>query len=145
MPEFLQYGFMHRAFAAGVVTALICPAIGVFLIPRRLSLIADTLAHVALAQNDRTAALAYVEEILAYLQIGSLAGADAPFRVYLTCYHVLQAHSDSRAPTILQLAHELLQTRAATIGDERLRRLFLENVPAHRELVIASTALSFEF
>jgi zinc transport system permease protein len=40
---------MHRAFAAGVVTALICPAIGVFLIPRRLSLIADTLAHVALA------------------------------------------------------------------------------------------------
>jgi len=49
MPEFLQYGFMHRAFAAGVITALICPAIGVFLVPRRLSLIADTLAHVALA------------------------------------------------------------------------------------------------
>src|ERR1044072_1243765 len=49
MPEFLQYGFMYRAFAAGLVTALICPAIGVFLIPRRLSLIADTLAHVALA------------------------------------------------------------------------------------------------
>ena len=49
LPEFLQYGFMHRAFAAGAVTALICPAIGVFLVPRRLSLIADTLAHVALA------------------------------------------------------------------------------------------------
>jgi zinc transport system permease protein len=49
VPEFLQYGFMHRAFAAGVITALICPAIGVFLVPRRLSLIADTLAHVALA------------------------------------------------------------------------------------------------
>lgn len=49
MPEFLQYGFMHRAFAVGAITALICPAIGVFLVPRRLSLIADTLAHVALA------------------------------------------------------------------------------------------------
>ena len=49
MPEFLQYGFMHRAFAVGAVTAVICPAIGVFLVPRRLSLIADTLAHVALA------------------------------------------------------------------------------------------------
>lgn len=49
MPEFLGYGFMHRAFVAGAVTALICPAIGVFLIPRRLSLIADSLAHVALA------------------------------------------------------------------------------------------------
>jgi zinc transport system permease protein len=49
VPEFLEYGFMHRAFVAGAVTALVCPAIGVFLIPRRLSLIADSLAHVALA------------------------------------------------------------------------------------------------
>lgn len=49
MPEILSYGFMHRAFVAGAVTAVICPLIGVFLIPRRLSLIADSLAHVALA------------------------------------------------------------------------------------------------
>src|SRR3989304_5666153 len=49
MPEFLEYGFMHRAFVAGAMTAIICPSIGVFLVPRRLSLIADTLAHVALA------------------------------------------------------------------------------------------------
>ena len=49
MPEFFEYGFMHRAFVAGAITALICPAIGVFLVPRRLSLIADTLSHVALA------------------------------------------------------------------------------------------------
>jgi zinc transport system permease protein len=49
MPDFLGYGFMHRAFLVGAMTALICPAIGVFLVPRRLSLIADTLAHVALA------------------------------------------------------------------------------------------------
>jgi zinc transport system permease protein len=49
LPDVLHYGFMQRALLAGVVIALICPAIGVFLIPRRLSLIADTLAHVALA------------------------------------------------------------------------------------------------
>jgi len=49
MLELLEYGFMQRAFAVGAMTALICPAIGVFLVPRRLSLIADTLAHVALA------------------------------------------------------------------------------------------------
>src|SRR5438445_7866624 len=49
MPEFLEYGFMHRAFVAGAITALICAAIGVFLVPRRLSLIADSLSHVALA------------------------------------------------------------------------------------------------
>src|SRR3970282_772352 len=49
LPEFLEYGFMHRAFAVGAVTALICPAIGGFLVPRRLSPLADTPAHVALA------------------------------------------------------------------------------------------------
>jgi zinc transport system permease protein len=49
VPEFLAYDFMQRAFVAGAMTAIICPAIGVFLVPRRLSLIADTLAHVALA------------------------------------------------------------------------------------------------
>jgi len=40
---------MQRALLTGVVIAVICPAIGVFLIPRRLSLIAETLAHVAVA------------------------------------------------------------------------------------------------
>ena len=49
MPEFLLFGFMQRAFAAGAVMAVVCPLIGVFLVPRRLSLIADTLAHIALA------------------------------------------------------------------------------------------------
>lgn len=49
MPEILQYGFMQRALLAGVMIGTIAPAIGVFLVLRRLSLIADTLAHVALA------------------------------------------------------------------------------------------------
>jgi len=49
MPEILTYGFMHRAFIAGVMVALICPTIGVFIVLRRLSMIGDTLSHVALA------------------------------------------------------------------------------------------------
>jgi zinc transport system permease protein len=49
LPEFLEYAFMQRALVAGLMTALICPPIGVFLVPRRLSLMADTLAHMALA------------------------------------------------------------------------------------------------
>jgi zinc transport system permease protein len=49
MPEILQYGFMQRALLAGAMIAVIAPVIGVFLVLRRLSLIADTLAHVALA------------------------------------------------------------------------------------------------
>ncbi len=49
MPEIFQYGFMVRALiGAGIIGAL-APALGVFLVLRRLSLIADTLSHVALA------------------------------------------------------------------------------------------------
>ncbi len=49
MPEILQYGFMQRALLAGATVGIIAPLIGVFMVPRRLSLIADALAHVALA------------------------------------------------------------------------------------------------
>jgi zinc transport system permease protein len=49
MPEILQHGFMQRALLAGLIVAVVCPLIGVFLVLRRLALIADTLAHVALA------------------------------------------------------------------------------------------------
>ncbi len=49
MPEILSYGFMQRALLAGAMIGTIAPIIGVFLVLRRLSLIADTLSHVALA------------------------------------------------------------------------------------------------
>lgn len=45
----LQYGFVVRGLEAGVIVAVIAPIIGVFLVLRRYSLIADTLAHVSLA------------------------------------------------------------------------------------------------
>ena len=40
---------MVRAFIAGGIVGLICPFLGTFLVLRRLSLIAETLAHVSLA------------------------------------------------------------------------------------------------
>lgn len=49
MLEIFQYDFMIRAFIAGITIAIIAPLIGNFLVVRRLSLIADTLSHVALA------------------------------------------------------------------------------------------------
>lgn len=49
MPEVLQYSFMVRALVAGLLVALIIPVMGSFLVARRYSLIADSLAHVSLA------------------------------------------------------------------------------------------------
>jgi zinc transport system permease protein len=47
--EIFQYGFIVRGVEAGVIVAIIAPLIGIFLVLRRYSLIADTLAHVSLA------------------------------------------------------------------------------------------------
>lgn len=44
-----QYSFVIRAFEAGIIVAIISPLIGIFLVLRRYSLIADTLSHVSLA------------------------------------------------------------------------------------------------
>lgn len=49
MFELFTYGFIVRGFEAGLIIALIAPLIGIFLVLRRYSLIADTLAHVSLA------------------------------------------------------------------------------------------------
>lgn len=49
MLEIFQYSFMIRALEAGIIVGLICPLIGIFLVLRRYSLMADTLAHVSLA------------------------------------------------------------------------------------------------
>lgn len=49
MLELLHYSFMVRALLAGLVIAITLPVLGSFLVARRYSLIADSLAHVSLA------------------------------------------------------------------------------------------------
>lgn len=49
MLEILQYGFMQRALIAGMIIGILCPLIGIFIVLRRMSLIGDSLSHVALS------------------------------------------------------------------------------------------------
>jgi len=49
MLDILNYSFMVRALIAGGIIALVVPVIGSFLVARRYSLIADSLAHFSLA------------------------------------------------------------------------------------------------
>lgn len=44
-----NYEFLQNAFASGLIIGLIAPLLGVFIVVRRLSLIADALSHVTLA------------------------------------------------------------------------------------------------
>jgi zinc transport system permease protein len=46
--EVLQYEFMQRALLASLMVGLVAPAVGIFLVQRRLSLMGDGLGHVAL-------------------------------------------------------------------------------------------------
>ena len=46
--DFFSYDFMIRALVGAVITGVTAPAIGIYLVQRRLSLIGDGLGHVAL-------------------------------------------------------------------------------------------------
>jgi len=106
-------------------------------LPNRAAEALAGLARVSLRQEDLPQARAHVEEILGYLETGTLDGTHEPVRVYLTSYRVLRATDDARAEDILEEGYHYLQERAAKISDEEERRSFLENVAANREIVEA--------
>jgi hypothetical protein len=90
-----------------------------------------------LAQGDAAAALGQAEAILAHHATGNLSGAYEPLRAELTCYQVLRINGDPRARAILESAYQRLQEQAAKIPDAATRRMFLENVPNHRDSLAA--------
>jgi len=49
MSEIFQYNFMVRALLAGIIVGIVAPTIGTFLVSKRYSLMADSLAHISLA------------------------------------------------------------------------------------------------
>jgi predicted ATPase/class 3 adenylate cyclase len=96
------------------------------------------LARISLSLNQLSAAQAYLDDIFTYLEGGeTLEGTEEPLRVYLTCYHILNAVGDVRADRILETAYHLLQDRAALIPEESQRRSFMENIPYHQDILKA--------
>jgi zinc transport system permease protein len=71
----LDFEFMRLAFAAGTIVGLLAPAVGFFLVQRRLSLIGDGVGHVAFAG----VAFGYLVGIdpVATALVASVAGAVA--------------------------------------------------------------------
>ena len=95
------------------------------------------LARASLAQGDLRRAQEMAHEVLSRLESGALGNAHDPIQIYLTCYRVLHANQDPRAPEVLKAAYVQLQQRAVMFGDDAARRMFLDNVPSHRELEAA--------
>lgn len=100
------------------------------------------LARVALAEGNAGAAVAALQPVLDHVAAGgSLDGTEYPRFIEITCHLALAGTGDPRADDWLCRAHDALMAQAEAIGqhpdDMGLRREFLENVPFHREILVA--------
>ncbi|HEU0304625.1 MAG TPA: metal ABC transporter permease [Gaiellaceae bacterium] len=109
----LDADFMRFAFAAGAVVGVTAPAVGFFLVQRRMSLIGDGIGHVAFAG----VALGYLLGIspVATALVASVMGA---------------------------VAVEWLRARRQAAGDQALALLFYTGIAAGVVLVSAAGALN---
>jgi len=98
------------------------------------------LAGAFMTQGDLPAALEQVEAVLRHLETGSLDGTEESLRIYLICFQVLQSVGDGRARQALEQAYAELQERAAKM-DATSRRMFLESVPHHWQIIEAWQAV----
>jgi tetratricopeptide (TPR) repeat protein len=99
------------------------------------------LVRVALLKGgveDLQEALPHVEGMLRHWEAHPDLQRGVPFEAFemcWTCYRLLEAIGDPRAPDVLTKAYNLVQTRAAQLKDPAHRRAFLEDVRVHREIV----------
>jgi zinc transport system permease protein len=109
----LELEFMRHAYGAGIVVGLLAPAVGFFLVQRRLSLIGDGIGHVAFAG----VALGYLLDLPLVLTalVVSVAGA---------------------------LSIEGLRARRRAAGDQALALVFYTGIAGGVVLVSAAGALN---
>jgi predicted ATPase/class 3 adenylate cyclase len=89
------------------------------------------LGRVAMLRADRDGGMGIAEELHSALECG---GEDLPLGIYLTVYRILRRAGDDRWREVLSKAREVLLRRAAGIN-EAGRSRYLENIPAHREIL----------
>jgi len=109
----LDLEFMRLAFGAGIVVGLLAPAVGFFLVQRRLSLIGDGIGHVAFAG----VALGYL--------------LDLPLVLTALVVSVVGA-----------LSIETLRARRGAAGDQALALVFYTGIAGGVVLVSAAGALN---
>lgn len=93
------------------------------------------LAELFLRQQEPAKAQLLAQEVLCFLQHDVLDGTFAPLRAYLSLVRILSACGDERTQLVLQTAREQLHAQAMRIADETLRMLFMEQIPAHQEIL----------
>src|SRR6187397_1495578 len=105
--------FMRLAFAAGAVVGVLAPAVGFFLVQRRMSLIGDGIGHVAFAG----VAFGYLIGVapVATALVASVAGA---------------------------IAVEWLRANKRTAGDQALALIFYTGIAAGVVIISAAGALN---
>jgi zinc transport system permease protein len=109
----LDADFMRLAFATGAVVGLLAPAVGFFLVQRRMSLIGDGIGHAAFAG----VAAGYV------LGVSPVATALA-------------------ASVLAAIGIEWLRSRHGTAGDQALALVFYTGIAAGVVLISAAGALN---
>ena len=107
--------FMRLAFGAGAIVGVLAPAVGFFLVQRRMSLIGDGIGHTAFA-GVAAGYLLGVSPVLTAL-VASLAGA---------------------------VGIEWLRSRRPTAGDQALALLFYTGIATGVVLVSAAGALNVD-
>ena len=111
------------------------------------------LARLSFTRGDIYKALAYVNDILYYLENCKpqnentdnkidiinhpLISTEDPIRIHLTCYQTLVAVGDSRANDILQMGCSMMCSIAGCIEDELIKHAYLTNISSHVELTAA--------
>src|SRR4030095_10557292 len=95
--DIFAYEFMQRALLGGVLIALICSLLGVYLVLKRLSLLGDGLAHAAFA-GVATGLLLHIYPLSAALIVTSIGALGVQKLIRMT-----KIYGDAATAVVLSL------------------------------------------